>query len=312
MNRRTALGLAAAFAAAPGIARAQATTTIKLGVIPIEPSAEAFYGVDMGFFKKQGLDIDLQMMNNGASIAAAVAGGALDVGFCDCVTIASAHARGVPFLYISPGILNTDTAPTFGIIVSGTGPIRTAKDMNGKTFAVNAINNISHIPVLAWIDNNGGDSKTMKWIELPLPAIPDAIEAARIDGGVEGEPFIQAGIAKGERAIFMDKGAIAPRFMLSGWFSTKDWLAKNPATAKKFIAAIRETAEWANANQAASAPILSKYSKTPLAVIEKMHRGLYAEQLRASDLQPIIDSAVKYGVIPNRYPATELFYTPPR
>jgi NitT/TauT family transport system substrate-binding protein len=309
MNRRTALGLAAAFAAAPGIVRAQ-TTSIKLGVIPIEPAAEAFYATDQGFFKKQGLDVELQMMTSGAAIAAAVASGALDVGFCDCVIISSAHARGLPFLYIAPGILNTDTAPTFGIIVAGNGPIRTAKDMNGKTFAVNAINNISHIPVLAWIDNNGGDSKSMKWVELPLPSIPDAIEAGRIDGGVEGEPFIQAGISKGERAIFMDKGAIAPRFMLSGWFTTKEWIAKNPDTTKKFVAAIRETAVWANKNQADSAPILSKYSRTPVAVIEKMHRGLYAEQLRASDLQPIIDCAVKYGVIPNRFTATDLFYTP--
>ena len=155
--------------------------------------------------------------------------------------------------------------------------------MNGKTFAVNGINNISHVPVLAWIDNNGGDSKSMKWVELPLPAIPDAIEAGRIDGGVEGEPFIQFAVSKGERAIFMDKGAIASRFMLSGWFATKDWIAKNPAAAKSFIAAIRETAAWANKNQDDSAPILSKYTKTPVAVIQKMHRGLYAEQLRASE-----------------------------
>lgn len=312
MKRRSALALAAAFTAAPAIVRAQSATTIRLGAIPAEPAAEAFYGIDMGFFKQQTIDVDLQVLNNGASVAAAVAGGALDVGFCDCVTIASAHARGVPFLYIAPGILNTDTAPTFGIVVSGTGSIRTAKDMQGKTFAVNAINNISHIPVLAWIDNNGGDSKTMKWVELPLPAIPDAIEAGRIDGGVEGEPFITAAVAKGERAIFMNKGAIAPRFMLSGWFATKDWLAKNPALAKGFIAAIRQTAAWANANQTASAPILSKYTKTPVAVIASMHRGLFAEQLRASDLQPIIDCAVKYGVIPTRYAAADLFYTPPR
>ncbi len=144
----------------------------------------------------------------------------------------------------------------------------------------------------------------------PPAGDPRCDEAGRIDGGVEGEPFIQAAVAKGERAIFMDKRAIAPRFMLSGWFATKSWLESNRATAVKFIAAIRETADWANKNQAASAPILSKYTKTPVAVIEKMHRGLFAEQLRASDLE-LIHPAVKYGVIPSRYPAT-IFYSPPR
>ena len=69
MKRQSALGLVAAFTAAPTIVRAQAATTIRLGVIPAEPAAEAFYGIDMGFFKKQGIDVDLQVMNSGAAMA---------------------------------------------------------------------------------------------------------------------------------------------------------------------------------------------------------------------------------------------------
>jgi NitT/TauT family transport system substrate-binding protein len=283
-------------------------TAIKIGVIPVEAAAEAFYAVDMGFFKKQGLDVELTMMNNGASIAAAVAGGSLDIGFADTISISSAHARGVPFIYLAPALLNSYAAPSLAIMVNGAGPIREAKDFNGKTIAVNGINNITMVPVEAWIDKNGGDSKTVKWIELPIPAQNDGVLGGKVDATSLGEPFITFGIDKGLRPIYMDKNAISARYVLAGFMTTKDWAAKNPAVAAKFIAAIKETAQWANRNRPASAAILSKYTKLPVPVVERMHRGEYAEVMLASDLQPVIDAAAKYGVLPKAFPAPELFY----
>ena len=144
-----------------------APATIKLGVITVEAAAEAFYAVDMGFFKKQGLDVDLQIMQNGAAIAAAVTGGTLDAGFADTVSISNAHARGLPLIYLAPAMLNSYAAPTLAILVNGAGPIREPKDLNGKTIAVNGINNITMLPVEAWIDKNGGDSKTVEVGRVP-------------------------------------------------------------------------------------------------------------------------------------------------
>jgi NitT/TauT family transport system substrate-binding protein len=306
----TALALTAALLPAGAMAQTAPAplTTIKIGFVPVEAAAELWYATDLGFFKKQGLDVELQTMQNGASIASAVAGGSLDIGFADTISISSAHARGLPFIYLAPALLNSYTAPSLAMMVVGSGPIHEPKDFNGKTIAVNGINNITMIPFEAWIDKSGGDSKTVKWVEIPVPAANDAIAAGKVDGGTLGEPFITFGADKGLRAIYVDKNGIAPRYALAGFMTTKEWAAKNPAAAAKFVAAIKETAQWANANRAASAPILSKYSKIPLPVIEKMKRGEYAETLLASDFQPVIDAAVKYGVIAKSFPAPELFF----
>jgi NitT/TauT family transport system substrate-binding protein len=311
MIRRLCVALALCIALVPfGVAAQTAPPLIplKIGIIPVEAAAEAFYAVDMGFFKQQGLDVELEMMQNGSAIASAVAGGSLDIGFADTISIASAHARNLPFVYLAPALLNSYATPTLAMLVNGAGPIREAKDLNGKTIAVNGINNITMIPFEAWIDKSGGDSKTVKWIEIPIPAANDAIATGKVDGGTLGEPFITFGADKGLRAIYVDKNGIAPRYALAGFMTTKDWVAKNPAVAAKFIAAIKETAEWANSNRAASAPILAKYTKIPVPVVEKMKRGEYAETLLASDFQPVIDAAAKYGVLAKSYPAPELFY----
>jgi NitT/TauT family transport system substrate-binding protein len=312
MIRRLCVALALCLTLVPFGASAQTTAPalipLKIGVIPIESAAEAFYAVDMGFFKKQGLDVELQMMQNGSAIAAAVAGGSLDIGFADTVSIATAHARGLPFIYLAPALLNSYTAPTLALLVNGAGPIREPKDLNGKTIAVNGINNITMLPFEAWIDKSGGDSKTVKWIEVPIPAANDAVAGGKVDAATIGEPFITFGADKGLRAIYVDKNAIASRYVLAGFMTTKDWAAKNPAVAAKFIAAIKETAQWANINRSASNAILSKYTKIPVPVVEKMKRGEYAENLLASDFQPVIDVAAKYGVLPKAFPAPEFFF----
>ena len=144
---------------------------------------------------------------------------------------------------------------------------------------MNAINNITMVPVEAWIDKSGGDSKTVKWVEVPIPAANDAVASGRVDAAVIGEPFVTFGADKGLRGIYMDKNAIAARYVLSGFFTTTDWAAKNPALARKFIAAIKETAQWANSNHAAAAAILAKYTKIPEAVVARMKRGEFADTL---------------------------------
>jgi hypothetical protein len=44
------------------------------------------------------------------------------------------------------------------------------KDFNGKTFAINGLKNIGQIGAQAWIDNNGGDLRSLKYSGYVGPA----------------------------------------------------------------------------------------------------------------------------------------------
>jgi NitT/TauT family transport system substrate-binding protein len=284
------------------------TTTVRVGVIPSEVAGEIFYGVDMGFFKQAGLDVDIQMFNNGSAIGAAVASGALDLGLSDMMSVINAHSHGVPFVYAAPGLLTSIREPTLGLLVPAGSPIRAAKDFNGKSMAVSGLKNIAQIAASSWIDANGGDSKSVKFVEVPFPSIAGALAQKTIDTSVANEPWMTLNVEQGNHLIFMEKGALAQAFLLSGWVTTRDWVQKNPATLAKFVSTIRDIAVWANANPTASGPILSKYTKTPLGVIERMHRGRFAERFDPAYVQPVIDAAAKYGAIPASFPASEIMY----
>jgi len=82
--------------------RAADAVQLQLGAMPIDPSAEAFYGQDQGFFRGAGLDVKVTILNNGSSLAAATTSGSLDVGFGSPSPVILAHQRGLAVRFIAP------------------------------------------------------------------------------------------------------------------------------------------------------------------------------------------------------------------
>ena len=308
MNRRLALGLVGGLAASATVrpAFAQPAPAVRIGAFPAEVCAELFYAQDQGYFAKAGLTADVQMLNNGAAIAAAIAGGALDIGLSDLVSVISGHAHGLPFVYVSAGLLWSVKAPTLLPAVLASSPIHDAKDFEGKTVTVNGLNNIAQIPFMSWIDRNGGNAKNVKFVELPFPAMLPALQRGAIDAMVCPEPFLAGAVKAGARIISMAQNHIAPAFLLSGYVASTEWIAKNPAIARRFADVVRTAGDWANKNPGLAAPILAKATNIPLAVVESMLRGQFQDRLDPAQMQPVIDAAAHYGVIAKSFPASEI------
>ena len=284
---------------------AQTLPTVKVATTPIDVGAEVLYGIDMGFFKKHGLNVEVQFIDNGAAIAAAVASGAIDVAQGNVVTLATAHDKGLPFVVVAPAALYSSTAPTSALIVAKNSPIKTGKDLNGKTVGITGVKNITHIATMAWIDQTGGDSTSVKYIELKFSEMAAAVAAGRIDAGVTAEPDLSVAVQDGEARILTPVyNAIAPTFIIGAWFATNDWAKAHPDVVTRYVAAINEAGAWANKNQAASAKILEKYTK-----IESkpgMKRVTFPEKSELTLMQPAIDATAKYKVIKATFPAADL------
>lgn len=288
----------------PSSALAQ-TTTLRIGTIPIDPAFECFYAQDRGTFKAAGIDASIQPLSSGGAVAAAIAGGAIDVGNVDLVTIAAAHSRGVPFVILAAAGEFTPIAPTYVLLVPKSSPIVSARDFSGKTVAVNGLKNINQIPTQAWIDNNGGDSRSVKFVEMPFPSMLPALRNGQIDAAAVTEPTWSA---SGDefRVISLTRKNLAPWFLVAGWVALRPWVDAHRDLAQRFAGAMRDTARWANVAHAATAAMLSQTSKLPIAVAERMHRAYYGESLSPALIQPVIDAAARYGVIEQRFPARDL------
>ena len=292
--------------------RTGSAQTAKLSVIlpPVDTAAEIFIAQDMGFFAKQGLDVQIQPGTNGSAMAAAVSTDAVDIGYSDLVTLAKAHLKGIDFVAVAPAAIWTAAVPTAALVVQTNSPIKTAKDLAGKVIAIPGLSTLAEYSPRAWIDQNGGDDTTVKFIEMPYSAMPAAITAGRIDVAYISEPFL-ANVQSSVRILGYAHNAVAKEFLQSAWFTTSQWAKDHPDVVRRFAAAMRETATWANqkANYARSGEILAKYSQTDPAVIAKMARATFGVTLSAATIQPAIDVSAKYGNF-TAFPASVLIYKP--
>jgi NitT/TauT family transport system substrate-binding protein len=289
---------------APAGTRADDLPTIHIGTTPIDAGAEPYYAQAMGFFKAAGINVEIQPMANGAVLSAAVASGALDIAQSNVVSLSSAHERGIPFVIVAPASLYTYKQPQSALVVAANSPLKTAKDMNGKTIAVNGLKTISQLGPDAWIDSNGGDLSTVKFIELPFGAMEQALTGGRVDAALISEPNLTEARQHGLRVLNNVYDSIAPDFLIGSWFTTATWAKAHPDLVKKYIAVMAQTARWANTHHAESAKILEAETKTP--VTANTSRVIFGETINLTQIQTLIDACAKYGIIKTRFPASDI------
>jgi NitT/TauT family transport system substrate-binding protein len=185
-------------------------------------------------------------------------------------------------------------------------PIRTAPDLNGKTIAVSSLNDLYTVAMKAWMDAHGGDSSTLKIIELPTDAVGGALAAGRIDAATVGTPQFQAAMESGQlRVIGRPYDAIAPLFYFSAWFTTQQFLHENRAVVVGFARAMRASADYVNGHPQQTIEVLSKFTGIEPDVIAKMPRARMGTTLDPRLVQPVIDSSAKYKVIPAPFNARD-------
>lgn len=286
--------------------------TLTVGVKPTDSDAEIYYAQELGYFKEAGLNVKVRQIKDGAAIASGVVSKSLDIGSANVTSVATSAAQGLPFVYVAPGSVYDEDGPiSAALVVKKTSPIKKAADLRGKTVAVNGLKNVTEIAVRAWVDENGGDSSTVKFIEFPFPQMPSAVDRGKVDAALILEPALSKALETCCRTLGKAYGGIAKQFMTSGWVTTKEWAEKNPEQAKKFADVMAKTARWANQekNHERSAEILVKRLEIDPKVAAGMQRAVYGERLDPAMVQPQIDSGIKYKVITKKLAAKDIIAT---
>lgn len=283
--------------------------TLRVGCNPNDTYSSGYYALDEGFFSRAGLTVDLENIANGAAIAAGVSSGAIDIGIAPPTVLANASLHGLPFVMIAGAGLTTPQARDLHVIVARNSPIRTSKDLEGKTIGVNGLGIYDDL-IDAWFDQTGADVKKVRLVEVNFNEMAVALDRGTIDAAVIVEfSLVAARKQYDPRVIFEIESVIAPRYLNSAWFTTRDFAQRNPDLVRRFNTAIYAAQKWANAHQGDSAAILAKYSKIDPDMIDAMVRVPWADSLRAADIQPALDLAAKYGVLARPVSAATLIYS---
>jgi NitT/TauT family transport system substrate-binding protein len=294
--RATFLAAAAGIAGAPVLTRA--AEELRVGIVPGDGAGSAYYADQLGLFRKAGLEVNLTILASGPALAAATMGGSLDVGGVNTGSLAAMRLRGAPIRALAPSAVVGNGPVGDCIMVAANGPIRTGKDLAGRTVATNALGTMQHAGGMAWIDAHGGDAKSAKYLELSVPAMKEAILGGRVDAGIFSEPFGTMA-APALRSLGPLYAGMRKPFLIFALCATEPWLRANPATAAKFAAAVREAGAWANKpeNQAARRQMNVALTKLDAAVIEKMIPWEMGTSISAPMLAPVLTTMLSYGFL---------------
>lgn len=310
MNRASWLASTAAVLGTVPLRAGAQTTPLRIASTTGDSYAEGIYADAMGFFKQAGLDVDLTILANGATIVQAVAGGALDIGISNILPIALAVEHGLPFTYICSGGLYNPKETSLCVLADG--PIKTARDLEGKTVAASSLRDIAALSVLAWVDQQGGDSHKIRIVEVPFREMEQALQRGLVAAAPIAEPVLSTVLKTGTVRVLLPPyhDVFGRNFITGGWFTTKDWVAKNRPLARRFVQTIYATGKWANTHLDETATILAKVAKLDPAVVRTMNRSPFGSELTQSMIQPVLDIAYRYKFIDRPLAATDIITTP--
>lgn len=294
---------------APAIA--QGLKTVKIAETPGLPAAYTLFGISKGFFKEEGLDVNVVTLPGGAPMVTAALSGDVQFTGGDIVSFTTFRSRRVPVVIVRPGSASSSNteADYLSMIVKPGSSIKTPADLQGKTLAVNELNNVGAILTLAALKKRGIDISTIKWAEIPLPNVMGALESNQIDAGYAIEPFQTIALSKGFGSIIRQAAEYGPNTQVGLVLTTEQFLAKDPAAVAAFQRGHKKTGQYINAHVGEYREALITINKLTPEVAKAVQLPAYLPQVNRDTLTSIGKTMVEFRVI-QQAPDTAGFYAP--
>ena len=293
-----------------------ALTVIRAVGPPNDGFKAVYYGVKSGIFKKYGLDVQTSIVASGAAAAAALSGGAAEIAYTNILTLIQAHTHNVPMVFVASGNLQVAGKTQTDMLVLVDSPIKSGKDLNGKTLGSASLRDINAAASMAWIDKTGGDSKTVKVVEVPASAGAAFLEEHRADAVTLNEPAVSQAIGTGKIRILAPPYDAVGTGMTAGFAAMAPYVAANRDVMERFAKAMHEASVYTNAHMPETVDLVAAYSGVPADVVAKSTRFVDAEYLEPRYLQPMIELCARYQLIDKNFPAAEVISSvavkPPR
>jgi NitT/TauT family transport system substrate-binding protein len=224
---------------------------LNVAVVPALDSAGFFVALYGGLFKAAGLNVNFTPATSSDTVIADQVKGTYDITGGNYVSYIQAQQRGAANLdiFAEGSVMEPGTQ---GIYTMPDSKITNLADLKGKTVAINAPKNILYLLAASMMAEKGMNPASVKFVNVPFPAMAAALKSGTIDAALLPEPFAsEAEETYGAVPLVdLDQGATTS-FPIAGYVVTKQWAAKNPRTLAAFYQALEEGERIADNNRAA-------------------------------------------------------------
>jgi NitT/TauT family transport system substrate-binding protein len=274
-------------------------TRITVGTLPIANAAPMYLGMEKGFFKEEKLTIKPQIGEGGATIIPTLINGDTHFGFVGVIPAITAVGKGVPIKIVtsSDDAAATEEKDWQTLVVPKGSPIKSVKDLPGKTVAVNALRGLAEVVINRSLEKQGVDYKQVKLLEVPFPEMPSALEGKRVDAALLTEPFLSAVLAEGGTQIDAPSVETVPNFPNGVYVASEQYISENGEIVDRFARAMNKSLDYAQAHPDEVRKIIPEFTQTPAAAAAKLRLPVFDSKLDRKGIELESKLTAKYGII---------------
>ena len=238
MNFVKTLVASAAVAALAGlstVARAEDDVRLRLNWMYYGSHAGFAYGKDKGFYKANGINLDIRSGNGSGSANRLVANGDSQFAYGSCGSLVTLASQGAPLISVAV----IDAMGTDAVLARPDSGVKTVKDLKGKTILTTANAGVNtFFPIV--LKNAGLTMDDIKLVNVAEGALVSSYlqgagGAVAMLGGLDDKPA-EIKAAGGPAPIgfaYSDYGVNQIGYCIS---TTKDLVKNNPDLVKRFVA----------------------------------------------------------------------------
>ncbi|MBT3153837.1 ABC transporter substrate-binding protein [Streptomyces sp. CHD11] len=300
-----ALALCTACSSDGADSKASGGGPLKLAVFASLNGVPAFAADDEGVFDKHGLDVDISTAKTSTEMVPQLLGGKVNLALLDTATSLVAAGQGVDLVYVAAatdgGIPEGQEEFSFANVwVEKDSPIRSLADLTGKTVGVPQIKSAPWVDLRGSVDEAGGDSSTIKFVESPDTLA--ALKSGQVDATTTPEPVGTVERAKGELRPLapVNSGGGGMAYV---WVTTRAFAEANKDTLKSFAEAVREGNTAVNDDRDLLVRTAAEVLKADAGLLEKAAFPVYAEKpLTKADIDFSVEYMNKYDMFEKAAP----------
>ena len=200
-------------------------------------------GQQKGFFKDQGIQLDIVWTDGGADAQQALITGSFDVSVATGILgVISAYAKGAPIVVLSSEMTG---APDLYWYVRADSPIKSLKDLQGKTFAYSRPGSSSNLVAAALVKKSGTNAKLVS--AGGPPATLTQVMSGQIDVGWSAAPVGLDLVKEGKIRVIAtgndDPVASSQTVRVNATNATV--LKERRDVLRRFLVAYQKTLDWA-------------------------------------------------------------------
>ena len=276
--------------------------TIKVGVFPSFNAVAAYTDEVKSSLQDDGVQVEFVTVATPNDAAPQLIGGKLQFALMDITTPILAASQGTSFTMVAPGATGTpleeDGWSTANIWVAKDSDIKSIKDLPGHKFGVPALNSQIWLDLRTAVDEAGGDSSKIEWVETGRTGI-DQLKAGNVDATTTAEPGGTAA-AKDPELRHLTGYVSAGGNLGYAYVTTSQFAKNNPDLVKSFQDAILAGNAAFNAMSAEEKAAVGQkvIPDAPTELLQAARYPTFGEDAITGDnIQTAVDRMKKYGML---------------